>query len=137
MIGYDRTHRQKLWDKYKIQFITYDKFSKKDQGWALKGNWEDKIDFLEQVYILERDENTLPRPWLDKWARKQEAKKYEELASALKVIERDLDNIHSCHDWTQAGVFDYFTNNTHIIKNLLKHLGSRCREAKGLLSQLV
>lgn len=137
LVGYDRTHRQKLWEKYKIQFITYEKFSQKDQGWALKGNWEDKIDFLEQVYILGRDENTLPRPWLDKWAKKQEAKKYQDLTSALKVIERDLDNICKCHQWTQAGVFDYFQNNTFVLKNLLEHLGSRCREAKSLLSELL
>lgn len=136
LVGYDRTHRQKLWDKYKIQLIVYEKFSKKYEGWRLKGNWEDKIDFLEQVYILGRDAESLPRPWLDKWERKQEAKKYQDLVSALKVIERDLDNIHKCHQWTQEGVFDYFTNNTYIIKNLLEHLGYRCRETKSLLSEL-
>lgn len=74
LVGYDRTHRQKLWDKYKIQLIVYEKFSSKYEGWSLKGNWEDKIDFLEKVYILERDADTLSRPWLDKWERKQQAK---------------------------------------------------------------
>ncbi|QLE47858.1 hypothetical protein FD724_06860 [Nostoc sp. C057] len=42
LVDYESTHRQKLWDKFKIQLITYEKFSKKHEGWRLKGNWEDK-----------------------------------------------------------------------------------------------
>jgi hypothetical protein len=137
LAGYDRAHRQKLWDKFKIQLIVYEKFSKKHDGWRLKGNWEDKIDFLEQVYILGRDPDTLPRPWLDKWERKQQTKKYQELADALKSVERKLDTIHSCEQWTQAGIIDYLTDNPDVLKSQLEHLGYRCREAKDLLSKLL
>ncbi|MHC5779939.1 hypothetical protein [Nostoc sp.] len=136
LVSYDRTHRQKLWDKFKIQLIIYEKFSK-HEGWELKGNWEDKIDFLEQVYILGRDPDTLPRPWLDKWERKQQAKKYQELADILRVIEQGLDTIHACHQWTEAGIIDCLTDNPYILKGQLEHLGYRCREAKGLLSELL
>lgn len=137
LVGYDRTHRQKLWDKFKIQLITYEKFSRKHEGWRLKGNWEDKIDFLEQVYILGRDADSLPRPWLDKWEKKQEAKKYQELADALKVVEQRLDNIHSCDKWTRSGVMDYLSTHSYILKGQLENLSYRCREAKGLLSKLL
>lgn len=135
-MGYDRTYRQKLWDKYKIQLITYEKFSKKHQGWTLKGNWEDKIDFLEQIYILGRDPDSLPRPWLDKWERKLQAKKYQELADALMSVERRLDTIHSCLRWTQAGIIDYLTDNPDMMQSQLEYLGYRCREARDLLSKL-
>ncbi|MEH1808461.1 hypothetical protein [Nostoc sp.] len=135
LVDYDRTHRQKLWDKFKIQLITYEKFSKHD-GWKLKGNWEDKIDFLEQVYILGRDPDSLPRPWLDKWERKQQAKKYEELASILTMIEERLNVIHSCDEWTRSGIIDYLTDNPDILKSQLENLSYRCREGKGLLSKL-
>lgn len=137
LVGYDRTHRQKLWDKYKIQLIKYEKFSKRHDGWVLKGNWEDKIDFLEQVYILGRDPDTLPRPWLDKWERKQQAKKYYELTSILRAIERSLENISQCQKWTASGIFDYFSGEAYILKGQLEHLGYRCREARKLLSALL
>ena len=136
LVGYDRTHRQKLWDKFKIQLIKYEKFSKYD-GWRLKGNWEDKIDFLEQVYILGRDPDTLPRPWLDKWERKQQVKKYQELADAMSAVERRLDTIHSCDEWTQTGIIDYLADNPNILKSQLENLSYRCREARGLLSELL
>lgn len=137
LVEYDRTHRQKLWDKYKIQLITYEKFSKKHDGWSLKGNWEDKIDFLEQVYVLGRDPNSLPRPWLDKWERKQQAKKYQELADALRSVERRLDTIHSCDRWTRSGIIGYLTDNPDMMKSQLEHLSYRCREAKNLLLELL
>ncbi|MEH2033355.1 MAG: hypothetical protein V7K67_27665 [Nostoc sp.] len=137
LVGYDRTHRQKLWDKFKIQLIVYEKFSKKYEGWRLKGNWEDKIDFLEQVYILGRDPESLPRPWLDKWERKQQAKKYQELVSVLRSIEQRLDNIHSCDEWTRSGVMDYLSAHSYILKGQLENLSYRCKEAKGLLSKLL
>lgn len=98
LVGYDRTHREKLWHQYKIQLIKYEKFSKNHQGWVLKGNWEDKIDLLEQVYILGRDPETLPRPWLDKWERKQKALKYQQLVDELKSLEKKLDFLH---DWNR------------------------------------
>lgn len=137
LVDYDRTHRQKLWDKFKIQLITYEKFSKKHEGWRLKGNWEDKIDFLEQVYILGRDPDSLPCPWLDKWERKQQAKKYQELADALSAVEQRLNVIHSCDQWTQTGTIDYLTDSPDILKSQLENLSYRCREAKGLLSELL
>lgn len=136
LVDYDRTHRQKLWDKFKIQLIIYEKFSK-HEGWKLKGNWEDKIDFLEQVYILGRDADSLPRPWLDKWERKQQVKKYEELASILTMIGERLNVIHSCDKWTRSGIIDYLTDNPYILKSQLENLSYRCREAKGLLSELL
>ncbi|MEH2393893.1 MAG: hypothetical protein V7K21_20240 [Nostoc sp.] len=137
LVDYDRTHRQKLWEKYKIQLIIYEKFSKKHDGWALKGNWEDKIDFLEQVYILGHDPDSLPRSWLDKWEGKQQAKKYQELANTLKGIERSLENINQCQKWTTSGIFDYFSGEAYILKGQLEHLGYRCKEARGLLSTLL
>ncbi|MHC5827369.1 MAG: hypothetical protein ACYT04_68700, partial [Nostoc sp.] len=104
--------------------IIYEKFSK-HEGWKLKGNWEDKIDFLEQVYILGRDPDSLPRPWLEKWEKKQQAKKYEELVSILTMIEERLNNIHSCDEWTQAGIMDYLSAHSYILKGQLEHLGYR------------
>ncbi|QLE42234.1 hypothetical protein FD723_18615 [Nostoc sp. C052] len=137
LVGYDRTHRQKLWDKFKIQLIVYEKFSKKHDGWKLKGNWEDKIDFLEQVYILGRDPDSLPRPWLDKWERKQQTLKYRELADALKAVEQRLNVIHNCDEWTRSGIIDYLTDNPIMLKSQLENLSYRCREAKSLLSKLL
>lgn len=87
LVDYDRSHRQKLWSLYKIQLIIYEKFSKKHQGWLLKGNWEDKIDFLEQIYILGRNPETLPRPWLDKWEKKQQA--LEKLTKRLHAVNKE------------------------------------------------
>jgi hypothetical protein len=120
LVGYDRTHRQKLWDKFKIQLITYEKFSRNHEGWKLKGNWD-----------------TLPRPWLEKWQRKQQAKKYQELADALSAVERRLDTIHSCDEWTQAGIINYLTDNPDMLKSQLEHLSYLCKEARGLLSELL
>ncbi|MFK0731403.1 MAG: hypothetical protein ACFKPT_02670 [Gloeotrichia echinulata GP01] len=137
LVRYERTHRQKLWDKFKIQLITYEKFSKKYEGWRLKGNWEDKIDFLEQVYILGRDADRLPRPWLDKWERKQLALKYEELANAISAIGQRLDVIRDCNQWIQSGIINYITDNPDILKSQLENLSYRCREARGLLSELL
>lgn len=58
-----RPRRQLLWDLYFIQLIKWS-----DSGWCLKGGWEYKIDFLEKVYILGRDPDSLSKPWLEKWA---------------------------------------------------------------------
>lgn len=137
LVDYDRTHRQKLWDKFKIQLIKYEKFSKKYEGWVLKGNWEDKIDFLEQVYILGRDPDSLPRPWLDKWERKQQAKKYRELADDLKALEKKLNLLRDCQQWALEGIVNYFAEDQHLVKNMLKDIGCCCRDAKISLSKLL
>ncbi|MEH1777132.1 hypothetical protein [Nostoc sp.] len=137
LVGYDRTHRQKLWDKYKIQLITYEKFSRKYEGWRLKGNWEDKIDFLEQIYILGRDPDTLPRPWLDKWERKQQSKKYQELADDLKALEKKLNLVHDCQQWALKGIVDYFAEDQRVVKDILKDIGYCCGDARKSLSKLL
>ncbi|MBD2437350.1 hypothetical protein [Nostoc sp. FACHB-110] len=134
LVDYDRSHRQKLWSLYKIQLIIYEKFSKKHQGWTLKGNWEDKIDFLEQVYILGRNPDTLPRPWLDKWERRLQANKVQELTRALKSLEHELDSLKTYQQWMQEGRM--LNQLPSIIESTLEHLVYRCREAKSLLSEL-
>ncbi|MBW4648943.1 MAG: hypothetical protein KME06_09595 [Kastovskya adunca ATA6-11-RM4] len=80
LISFDRTHRQALWDAYKIQLIIWDNHPRRYQyqGWNLKGNWEFKIDFLEQIYIFGKDPDFLPKIWLEKWQRKQEQKRQKE-----------------------------------------------------------
>ena len=66
LIHYDRVRREVLWQQYKIQLIIWEV-----DVWQLKGNWEDKICFLEQVYILGRNPQSLRRVWLEKWEKKQ------------------------------------------------------------------
>jgi hypothetical protein len=66
LIHYDRVRREVLWQQYKIQLIIWEV-----DVWQLKGNWEDKIWFLEQVYILGRNPQSLRRVWLEKWEKKQ------------------------------------------------------------------
>lgn len=74
-----RDQRQLLWDTWKIQIIRFgehpvleykhDRLTRRafrnDKGWRLLPGWEYKIDFLEQVYILGRDGDRLPKPWQD------------------------------------------------------------------------
>jgi hypothetical protein len=92
LVGLDRTHRQMLWDAYKIQLITWTKVNKRVEGWCLKGNWEDKIWFLEQVYILGLNPNTLPRTWLEKWERKQRQAQLQALDKKLKDVVWAIDH---------------------------------------------
>lgn len=99
LIGIDRTHRQMLWDLYKIQLITWTKATRRHEGWCLKGNWEDKIDFLEQVYILGRDPDTLPRTWLLKWERKQRQRSFKEAFDKLvNILDAIIWNLNEIHD---------------------------------------
>lgn len=74
-----RVHRQALWDCWNIQLIRWGEHPILDYrnsrflhrnlkgvaGWRLLPGWEYKIDFLEQVYILNRDPDTLRRPWME------------------------------------------------------------------------
>lgn len=62
-----KPRRQLLWDLYFIQLVKWSEF-KTLSGWCLKGGWEYKIDFLEKVYILGQDPESLPKPWLKKWS---------------------------------------------------------------------
>ena|GEM_PF-4813262 len=98
LLGYDRTRRQLLWEKYTIQLIKWERESKRYEGWRLKGNWEFKIDFLEQIYILGRDSERLPRLWLEKWERKQqqqqERQKVSEIVNVLNTIDMHLGVFH-------------------------------------------
>jgi hypothetical protein len=150
LVGYDRTHRQKLWDKYKIQLITYEKFSKKYEGWRLKGNWEDKIDFLEQIYVLGRDAESLPRPWLDKWEKKQQAKKaedekklkarqFENLIKSLEFVEHTLNNLHYCDTEAKADKGDYFSSDAvrGMVQGFLRNTIHWCKEARLLLPAIL
>lgn len=67
------TKRQELWTRYMIQFVAHCRHPharyhrrsdyKKDFGWVLVSDWELKIDFLEQIVLLGRAEEDLPRPW--------------------------------------------------------------------------
>jgi hypothetical protein len=102
LLSPDRTHRQRLWDLYKIQLIKWKEGRRRnDGGWVLKGNWEDKIWFLEQVYILDRDPDILPRTWLDKWERKQ---RLIEEQKQLTEILKPFDGVLYC----LKGIEDYF-----------------------------
>jgi hypothetical protein len=100
LISPDRTCRQKLWDLYKIQLIKWQEGRRRrdEGGWVLKGNWEDKIWFLEQVYVLDRNPDTLPRPWLDKWERKQKA---EEDRQWWQGVSRLFDHLSNEFRWTE------------------------------------
>lgn len=61
----DRTHRQALFDNYLIQFIhwcPYPNYSYRyrgdddeNWGWQLCREWENKIDYLEQVVLFSRE----------------------------------------------------------------------------------
>lgn len=76
--GEGRLKRQELWDRWTIQFLSWGdhpifnfKHSKylrqsygHDRGWTLVSAWEAKIDFLEQLYVLERNESTLSKSWV-------------------------------------------------------------------------
>jgi hypothetical protein len=67
----DRLHRQFLFDNYLIQFIHWCPHPDEmhgprgrrgkyeyDWGWQLCREWEDKIDFLEQVVLFDREPTT-------------------------------------------------------------------------------
>lgn len=99
----NRTRRQLLWEKYTIQLIKWEVVSKHHSGWCLKGNWEDKIDFLEQVYVLDRDPETIPKRWLEKWEAKQRSKRISEirdtLTDAIKRLERIEGNFLGRAPW--------------------------------------
>lgn len=72
-----RANRQWLWDFALIQFTHWGNHPvldfrnsrdtraefKNDRGWTLVYGWEAKIDFLEQVVLLERSPDDLPKPW--------------------------------------------------------------------------
>ena len=79
-----KSRRAILWDKYKIQLIKWEYYKKHCGHWILKGNWEDKIHFLEQVYILDRDSSSLPRPWLDKWHKQVRQNQRDEIIINFK-----------------------------------------------------
>ncbi|WP_348229637.1 hypothetical protein [Trichocoleus desertorum] len=141
LLSPDRTHRQRLWDLYKIQLIKWESARRNEHGWILKGNWEDKIDFLEQVYILDRNPDTLPRPWLDKWERKQ--RRIEEQKQLTEIL-RPFDGALFCIQ----GIEDYFlsfrghspvmslVHDQDMLKRYLDSLKVHCATAREKLKPL-
>jgi len=127
LIDTDRTHRQMLWDLYTIQLIKWVEASKHHQGWCLKGGWEDKIHFLEQVYILGVNPNTLPRPWREKWEKKQSQQKYKAVDRYLKSILFGFDVLQRNIEWKLG---------EEAIRNTLQGIIEECREAKSALALL-
>ncbi|MBW4670428.1 MAG: hypothetical protein KME60_24185 [Cyanomargarita calcarea GSE-NOS-MK-12-04C] len=66
--------REELWSKYMIQicrfgphpsaFYCYQGSRKnKDWGWQLLPDWEEKINFLEQIVLFDYNPDDLPQPW--------------------------------------------------------------------------
>jgi hypothetical protein len=141
LIDYDRHRRQLLWDSYKIQLITWEKI-KKYGGWRLKGNWEDKIDFLEQVYVLGRDPDSLPRPWLDKWERKQQQAKEKQRArekeQLIEGISRFLNYIFRYLEQIEKRVSrgDFQPEEDEILKWNLERIARESRRVRKAILDL-
>lgn len=127
LIGTDRTHRQTLWDLYKIQLIKWQKPSKHHEGWCLKGNWEDKIWFLEQVYVLGKKPDELPRPWIEKWNRKQEQEKFKAIDRRLKIILFGLECLQRSIEWNLGA---------EQIRDNLNGIAAECKEAREAIALL-
>lgn len=80
--------RSLLWLNYRIQFISYQllpvvnhwsenrlmrEFGEDvffDCGWYLVSDWEFKIDFLEQLVLLNREEKDIPKLWISNLERR-------------------------------------------------------------------
>ena len=87
-----RLLRQQLWDTFLIHFIRWGEHPilyyrdsrrnrrayRRDRGWTLVYAWEAKIDFLEQVVLLDRDPQTLHKPWQPEILRRIEDREQEE-----------------------------------------------------------
>lgn len=132
LIGYDRTHREHLWKAHKIQLIIWDTYyGGEKKGWRLKGNWEDKIDFLEQVYILNRNPDTLPRPWLDKWEKKVRSQELYNLEiDLIKHLELIPNHFRLLKRWVEND-FD-----VELLRSEINQITRRCSCARENISKL-
>ncbi len=141
LVGFDRTRRQVLWDAYKIQLIKWVKFRRNDQGWRLKSNWEDKIDFLERVYILNQNPDELPRPWLDKYEKaqrlKQRNQKFVDLEYRLRAISVTLKVLEDYAFMHSSKLFDLSTDpGRGLLKAQLQAINKNCQLARSLCYDL-
>jgi hypothetical protein len=69
----NKPHREQLWSLYMLQFCQfcphpysfYHRVPQRDipWGWRLLPDWEDKINFLEQIALFDRNPDDLLQPW--------------------------------------------------------------------------
>ncbi|MEW5857398.1 MAG: hypothetical protein AB1861_08455 [Cyanobacteriota bacterium] len=121
-----REHRSLLWEKYLIQFCTYQQhpiltFShsrstkrefKDVWGWRLMKDWEFKIDYLEQIVLFNREPEIKPwesdlRARLLERKRRRDAVELRDKLLAMKESERRVQcrNLNICWNCQQALVF--------------------------------
>lgn len=137
LVGFDRNRRQLLWELYKIQLIRWVKFNRKEQGWKLKTNWEYKIEFLEKVYILNRDPVRLPMHWLDKYERAKQLKERKEKLAHLKYRLRGISGtLTVLEDYAflhSSTMFDLSTDlGRELLKAQLQAIKKNCQLARSL-----
>lgn len=62
-VDFDTEKRDELKQAVGFSLIAFKKFSSRKKGWYLKEYWEEKLWFLEQVILFNRNPSDLPRPW--------------------------------------------------------------------------
>jgi hypothetical protein len=137
LVSYDLTHRQKLWDAYKIQMIIWEREDRRYGCWKLKANWELKIDFLEQIVLLGKDPETIPKLYLEvlpkhqaERERKAHAKRQKE---CLKEIKQSLRLIY--HDLNDLEIYTNATFSPEFYQHYIERFRFRLGKARSLLNE--
>lgn len=95
-VDFDTTERDKLKKTFGFSLIGFRHFSYRRKGWCLQDFWEEKLWFLEQVIVLDRDASKLWRPWdLAKLTAAYE-KDFEFQLKEIDSIMSGLENLLEC-----------------------------------------
>lgn len=95
-VDFDTTKRDELKKTFGFSLIGFRHFSYRRKGWCLQEFWEEKLWFLEQVIVLDRDASKLRRPWdLAKLTAAYE-QDFESQLKEIDSIMSGLENLLEC-----------------------------------------
>lgn len=107
-----RLHRQELWKDYNIQFIKYESerhpatyYSRRYQrlreyrnwrGWILLPGWEYKISYFEQIILLNKTSEDLPKVWIENQQKRIQLKNIKRSQAEKQKLQAEKQRIILC-----------------------------------------
>lgn len=129
LLHYDRHRREALWNFHDCQ-ISLVRWGR--QGWELWSDWEEKINWLEKIILLNYDPEELAKPWIkrreNKIKQKQKQDILERLDRALWWISEDILRIEGESNQTQRQAYE--RTREEAMQYWLNHLRVSIADAK-------
>jgi len=146
LVGIERDRRDALWKFHDCQInlvVWYqDRYDSDFKGWKVAKDWYRKIDWLEKVIVLNRDPQTLAKPWIVEREKREKEERLKNLLfnyssslyhvnSFLSSINKIMEKINRAEDRKFRG-----KNLEECMKEKIKGLRYRIEMTRSYLKQI-